>query len=121
MSNKVNNNLDDKLKEIVAGEAYETRFGTTEISKEGIAQIKQAFVDEGYQRVGIVGNVIEQHVDYHEYIGANGKPNVRLMAGQEWLAKFMAEWQKQPNSGRSDDLNLFIYEAAKKAAGLNEQ
>ncbi len=68
--------LDDKLREVV--ERYESTEAT-------IAQIKQAFADEGYRK--IFGEPVE--LDPKDQI--HDLNDIARMTGQEWFDRFMVE------------------------------
>jgi hypothetical protein len=133
--------LDEKLKEI-AQELYQNGGADAVMEEihanhvaEAISQIKQAFKEAGWKQVGIVGNVIEKVADRHEYVGANGRPNIPIMTGQEWYDRFKKELESVELPSMPSVLNAYgdeldkgrwratttaveIMKAAKKAAGL---
>lgn len=87
--------------------------------------VKQAFIDAGWKQIGVTGTVMEQHVDRHEYVGANGGLNIPLMTGQEWYAKFEQELKGRvfPHHCSEDQANVLnvltkCQGAAKKASGI---
>lgn len=95
--------IDEKLREIVDKEGYDTRRGTG-ISNKGIAQIKQAFAEEGYVQIR------------DELVPPNQPP---VMTGKYWYERFRVEYDRLPHDNQTKDQGkYYAVEAAKKAAGL---
>lgn len=118
--------LDNKLREILS-DSYDIvgKGATVRLNHDGaIAQIKQAFADEGYVKIpqGTVGKV-----DGVKIFSINGDSNI--MTGQE----FYAAYKRELGFGSLDDVKdmargeelkaievaeMKCDEAAKRAAGL---
>lgn len=104
--------LDDKLKELKIQLDYEDG---RHLSDGDIAQIKQAFYEDGWIDVrGIRWNYKALHdIDI--------KPNGEVMTGQEWYDRFGKELQKHQDYKHVEDtfyMDTIVKEAARKAAGI---
>lgn len=108
-------NLDDKLKEIL-DDTYsegsddpdkESLFTNTQNSR--IAQLKQAFVEAGWQP--IVGYEIPKE---SIQLGPT-----KFMTGRAWYGRFLTEYKSNEGKGTLQPRKHAI-EAAKKAAGLDD-
>lgn len=118
--------LDKKLKEIkitvVTTSEQLPAYQVGQLPGESIEKIRKAFIDAGWQQVGVTVTIVEKVVDHHEYVGANGGSNVPLMTGQEWYDSFIKEKHRYlisyPHSKEKDWINNAVESAAKKAAGI---
>lgn len=100
-------NLDDKLREILKPWAWDKSY-----TEETIAQIKQAFIDEGWHFHGAKQDL----KDYLRWSKDEAVLHI-TMTGAEFYDRFEKEIQ-----GISGDTvhKVNIYAAAKRASGLEE-
>lgn len=112
--------IDKKLKELLSDDGQLVhccgQAGTSDIEK-GIAQIKQVFLDEGWEQPRpLTDNEVRAINDYTK---AN-----HMMTGQEWYDRFKKEVEVDfdfTGVGKrelADTIVNHISEAAKKASGL---
>lgn len=97
--------IDDKLKEILSSSVG--RFVNRAPDKI-IADIKQAFADEGYEKPIFPNKLVKEVFEEHK---------VGLMSGQTWYER----WLKQLNSNPGFLISTDYFEAARRASGLNEE
>lgn len=127
-------NLDKKLRETLHKVGtVKIRSALDEVIEDGVAQIKQAFAEEGYvtpENAKKVQEIVNQmanlandafRIPIIQYI----KPNKamtkaqNLMTGQEWYNRFVAELDKDGEIAIAG--SGIIKGAAKRAAGLEEE
>jgi len=114
--------IDDKLKEIIRPHIRYliTKKGYRELKERGetakdsenlvIAQIKQAFDDEGWHKAE-VKNEVNLTFD-------NDRPEL-LLTGSEWLARFKEELEKEyEGHGIIRDIREGVLRAAKRASKI---
>jgi hypothetical protein len=109
-------NLDDKLKEILQANS-----GYGSMSDEYvIAQIKQAFADEGYKKPGTAAELINKMAKDLEDAGVmRNWSDTDLLTGQEWYWKFVKESERVWDNRKSKTTQYNeMVEAAKKASGI---
>ena len=107
--------LDDRLREILrADRANELAIAET------IAQIKQAFADEGWIKIPQIVEVEGKLETQHNFVDIN---NMRYMTGQEWYDRFERELQRVAFVDEYDVRNAVnqCWDAAMKAAGLDDK
>lgn len=104
--------MDDKLREIIL-QAYSSNSMEEQITKE-MAQIKQVFIDEGYdlELKEPFGKGWKNGYQSAEYVCNRSNH----MTGQEWYARFVI--LAKSSGYYSDDLPMM--KLAREAAGLNE-
>lgn len=121
--------LDEKLKNL----SYQSITGNQiafDFTDKEVEVIKQAFVEAGYKQVGVTGLLSEMSVEKHSYVGANGKPDVPLLSGQEFYDRFERELKQAIKesgiSGTGAELlqsltyAQIVNTAVKRAAGIAE-
>lgn len=96
--------MDERLREII--ESLEFEGHTYKTAPKAIAQIKQAFAEEGWCAP-------IHFIDRGDGIKVSAE---QVMTGQEWYDRFEKEIRK---NGKAD-FNKELLEAAKKAAGLEK-
>lgn len=92
-------NLDDKLREIVADKPY---------PEQAIADIKQAFKDEGYAQFTKLNGAFKPRPDL---------PRGTVMTGKVWYNRFL---MSLPLNGKWEAAADEVREAAERASGIKE-
>lgn len=114
-------NLDDKLREIylTIDECPESKVCGTciKLADDFVAQIKQAFADDGYVQIPQVEVVTRWEAGKKpEVFMVNGK---EVMTGQEWFEKFVYALLEDGTYEEGDTKDLDeVMDAARKAAGM---
>jgi hypothetical protein len=121
-------NLDEAIRAVLLGcfnfgfQAFTNYLPDDEVAKDaetGLAEIKQAFIDDGWHKPldgeGIIGRR-EAPRDTAYTITGPYEEVIRMMTGQEWYDRYRNEWNAIVATGdvRADS----HIEAAKKAAGI---
>jgi hypothetical protein len=104
--------IDDKLREIVRDFGLKAEFNSFSSDKDlpvVVAQIKQAFADEGWAYLPKM--TVTDLEEGREWINKNMQ---QVMTGQEWYDKLIEEWLRLPKDHGFVDMQ----DAAKRAAGI---
>jgi hypothetical protein len=114
--------LDEKLKLIIQGLPDPDGSISDGDMEDGIAQIKQAFQDEGYARQWMDDNTFATPRKVLEKLPTYNKP---LMTGQEFYNRFEKEYHMRADwisadVEMGDDAEHDVLLAARLAAGLDE-
>ena len=109
--------LDDKLKEILGKQGAGA-------SDETIPQIKQAFADEAglTQLIQDTANLYANMKHDALRLGLSYS-NTQYLSGQEWYDNFEKEYDQLDDTRTGGELShwkAYIFQAAKRAAGLHE-
>lgn len=97
--------LDERLRDVL----FKAAGGISDMGDDEVAQIKQAFADEGWTPIQRVGFRPDKEGFIERYPA--------LMTGQEWYDRFVEECKRIPD-GKHPSIFDPVYEAAKKAAGI---